>query len=161
MLGLAGSSAVAAIEAASVVTDMVGQRSETEGCVVVAVVVDVVVVVIAAAAATAGGNGAVTRNSCSFDGSLFSLSPFTSSMGTGLTEARTSSIVSVIGCCVAPDDAPDPPLPLLALRLSCPCVETGVSKVGAEVVMVFAAKTADGGAGLVGNATVTVAVVPG
>ena len=161
MLGLAGSSAVAAIEAASVVTDMVGQMSETDGCVVAAVVDVVVVVKAVVAAATAGGNGAVTRNSCSFDGSLFSLSPFTSSMGTGLTEARTSSIVSVIGCWVAPDDAPDPPLPLLASRRSCPCVETGASKVGAEVVMVFAAKTADGGAGLVGNATVTVAVVPG
>ena len=114
LLGLAGRRAVAAIEAASVVTDMVGHTSDTDGCVVVDVVVRVVV---AAAAATAGGNGAVTLNSCSFDGSpLFSLSPFTSSMGTGFTEAKTSSIVSVIGCCVAPDPLPS----LWASRVSCP-----------------------------------------
>ena len=154
MLGLAGSRAVAAIEAASVVTDMVGQTSDTEDCVVVDVVVRVGVAA-AAAAATAGGNGAVTLNSCSFgDGSLPSLSPFTSSMGTGFTEASTSSIVRVIGCFVA---ATDPPTPLLASRRNCPCGETGDSDVGAAVVMVFIARTADGGAGFVGRATVTAA----
>ena len=155
MLGLAGSRAVAAIEAASVVTDMVGQTSDTADCVVVDVVVRVGV---AAAAATAGGNGAVTLNSCSLgDGSLLSLSPFTSSMGTGFTEANTSSIVRVIGCFVA---TTDPPTTLLASRRNCPCGEIGDSEVGAAVVMVFIARTADGGAGFVGRATVT-AAVPG
>ena len=145
LLGLAGSRAVAAIEAASVVTDRDGHRRDIDGCVIVKVV------------ATAGGNGAVTLNICSFDGSLLSLSPFTSSMGTGFTEANTSSIVSVIGCCVAAA----PPPPLLASRRSCPCDKIGDSEVGAAVEAVFIAKTADGGAGVVGNvgkATVTVAV---
>ena len=134
--GLAGSRAVAAIEAASDVTERAGHTTETGGgCVVATAAIDVV-----AEVATAGSSGAVTLNGCGG----FCPAAFTSSMGTGFTEASTSSIVSVSGCA-------------LSTAVSPACRRTG-GKVGAADETVFVASTADEGAGLVGKDTVTRAV---
>ena len=133
--GLAGSRAVAAIEAASDVTARGGHT--TDAGVVATAAVDAV-----AEVANAGSSGAVTLNGCCCG---FCPAPFTSSIGTGFTEASTSSIVSVSGCAL-----------LAAVSLTC---RRTCGKVGAAaVVTVFVASTADGGAGLVGKDTVTRAV---